>query len=479
MEITAEIKTECSNKIAKAMNLLSVQQPALMIYLGIVEMTPVNNPNITMRLSTRRTGTDAYLEYNPLFINTINEESVLAYLLFVEGMRLALHHCTERLQNPSELHKKASDLICCEDRSVLSISREVVKEILPDIPEFAKELPALQAMGFKKETDYYLEKLIAYFRKMNEEDEQSQGPAGDGQQPDDGEGNSAGEGENAEGSDNSGNGNGEDNGNGENESQSDISDCSNFKDMNDALRKHFNNKNREMTAEWGENTSVDESIRKATEVLNNSPEMWGNTSEGLRALITVANIPKYDPSKDLRRFKAMIMSQNTYQSRSKVNKKNPDLCGWRHENETKLLECIDSSGSMSDESVAMGEAFINLFIKHASVDYTFWDTEMYDIVPRGKKKIKINENVEVQGRGGTDPTCIIRKLETLSGRKHKYGGLIVFTDCGFDWPDPGAKWRNKILIISTTSKEHAPEWARSRGRVIALKDIIDWNERNA
>lgn len=463
-----QLLSDCSAKISRAMGILSVQQPALMIYLGLVEIVPVENPHITMRLSTRRTASEAFIEYNPKFIGAIEEDSIMAFLLYIEGMRLALHHCTQRLQRPAEIHKLASDLICAERRDVLNIGREVVKSILGDLPDFSKYENELKKLGFSKENDFCLEKLIAYFRKLADQKEQEAEQNQGSSKPDDKagqDGEGAGEETDGESAD----------GNTENQ-QGETGD---YTDMNDALSKHFDHNNREMTAEWGENTSVDEGIRKATEILKNSPELWGNCSAGLRALIEKANEPKYDPSRDLRRFKAVLQSQKVYQSRSKVNKKHPDLCGWRHDMETKILECIDSSGSMSDASVAMGEAFINLFIKHAQTDYCFWDTAMYDIHPRGKKKIKMGEQIDCQGRGGTDPSCIINKLATLKGMKYKYGGLVVFTDCGFNWPDPGAKWRNRILIISTTTKEAAPEWARVRGRVIALKDIIDWNERNA
>lgn len=448
----------CSNseKIARALRYLNLDEPALSIYLGLVEFQPVDTKNFTLRLSTRRTGAEAFIEYNPKFIEAIQEESVLAFLLYVEGLRLALHHCTIRLQTPAELHKKSSDIICCDIKKTLDSNRQSVKEIIGTFPNISQIEPYIKPLGYKHSEDFCLEKLIAYLRKLQSEDKQN--GQGKEQQKSEGQDQSEGAGETNENGD---------------------CDCSSFENQSDAIKKHFNSNNREMTAEWGENTSVDESIRQATEVLKNTPEMWGTLTGGLQSLIAVANVPRFDPSAVLRRFKAIIQSQNTYQTRSKINKKHEDLCGWRHENETRIVECIDTSGSMSDESIAMGEAFINLFIKHADTSYCFWDCSCTDPIHRGKKKLHVGERLEVEGRGGTDPQCIIEKLETLRGSKNKFGGVIVFTDCGFDWPDPGPKWRNKILIISTTSREAAPEWATERGRVIALKDIIEWNERNA
>lgn len=130
----------------------------------------------------------------------------------------------------------------------------------------------------------------------------------------------------------------------------------------------------------------------------------------------------------------------------------------------------DVSGSMSDDDVAMGQAFMTNFIKHTELYYADWDASCGEIRRIKRDPLKKGQ-MEVLGRGGTDPQCILEKLKE---EKMKLGGIVVFTDCYFSWPRPASKWVNKIFIISTADGGQPPEWCRF---FLNIKDIREWYDR--
>lgn len=234
----------------------------------------------------------------------------------------------------------------------------------------------------------------------------------------------------------------------------------------DALNRHFDcgeRNARKATGEWGENTSVSAEIKRITEWLGSNPEMWGNISGSLQEAIRKANKPKFDPTKITRQFAAYIKDTAKLRKRNKTNRRHPELAGLRHKTKCSMGFFTDVSGSMSDADVAMGMAWMEKFIKHAETYYAFWDAECGPITRLKKPK---NDGVyDVCGRGGTDPRCIIRRLEK---EKIKLGGIVVFTDNGFDWPEPPAKWKHKIFIIGTRDCCNPPVWCK---KFLNVKDI--------
>jgi hypothetical protein len=61
---------------------------------------------------------------------------------------------------------------------------------------------------------------------------------------------------------------------------------------------------------------------------------------------------------------------------------------------------------------------------------------------------------EVKGRGGTNPQCIIDKLKK---EKLRFDGIVVISDCVFDWYEPPK--REKVCIVSTSHMQ-GPKWCK-------------------
>ena len=241
-------------------------------------------------------------------------------------------------------------------------------------------------------------------------------------------------------------------------------------DTGNALNEHFaadERHARKATQEWGENTLVQQEIRSITKHLGSNPELWGSMPGELQEMIRRANTPKFDPTPIIKHWKQTIQSEEYYDTRAKANRRHGfDRPGWRHKMKSSMVECVDASGSMSDRDVAAGEAFVNLFIKHCETWFCYWDAACGPIEPV-KKKRKGDLNLENM-RGGTDPRCIIDRIEK---ERLQFGGILVFTDCGFDWPRPKTKYLNKIFIIGTENCCAPPSWCR---HFLNIRDIKKW-----
>ena len=241
-------------------------------------------------------------------------------------------------------------------------------------------------------------------------------------------------------------------------------------DTGNALNEHFSADERharKATQEWGENTLVEQEIRSITKHLGANPELWGSMPGELQEMIRRANTPKFDPTPIIKHWKQTIQSEEMYDTRSKANRRHGfDRPGWRHKMKSSMVECVDASGSMSDRDVAIGESFVNLFIKHCETWFCYWDAACGPIEPV-KKKRKGDLNLENM-RGGTDPRCIIDRIEK---ERLNFGGILVFTDNGFDWPRPKTKYLNKIFIIGTENCCEPPSWCR---HYLNIRDIKKW-----
>ena len=246
-------------------------------------------------------------------------------------------------------------------------------------------------------------------------------------------------------------------------------------DTGNALNEHFSADERharKATQEWGENTLVEQEIRSITKHLGANPELWGSMPGELQEMIRRANTPKFDPTPIIKHWKQTIQSEEMYDTRTKANRRHGfDRPGWRHKMKSSMVECVDASGSMSDRDVAIGESFVNLFIKHCETWFCYWDAACGPIEPVKKKRKGdlILENL----RGGTDPRCIIDRIEK---ERLKFGGILIFTDNGFNWPRPKSKYLNKIFIIGTENCCKPPSWCR---HYLNIRDIKKWmKDRN-
>ena len=241
-------------------------------------------------------------------------------------------------------------------------------------------------------------------------------------------------------------------------------------DAGNAMDDYFDSSERhaqKMMEKWGENDLIDEKIQQITNHIASDASRWGNVSGMLKQMILEANAPKFDPTTVVKHFKQEIQSEQMESTRSKTNRRfGYVLPGWRHKMKSSILFAIDCSGSMSDDDVALGEAFVNKFIKHAKVSYCFWDGVCGEITDLKRKE----KNFELVGRGCTNPDSVLERLE----EEHlDFGGLVFFTDNGFNWERPKNKWAHKIFIISTESACEPPDWVRYH---LSMKDIKDYEK---
>ena len=499
-------------QITEALKILSAE-PAIMCYFGLLELKPVDDPEVQVRLCTRNGSSVAGLDYNPFFINRLDDPSELAMIFYGEALRLALHHPTTRFMQPAGVNLLSSNLICFEDQHVLSKWRDNVKAVVPTIPTYAQVKPILDKTGFKKSEEWTLEKIFAHLLKewrdqqnsmkqsveqkiqqqMQQQRQQGQdGQGQSGQQNDQDQQSQNGQGQSGDGQSQEqgqGQGNGQGQGQGQGDMSSTVHDLmqqldnmqrnspdlrgakeKRSSDAGNAMDDYFDSSERhaqKMMEKWGENDLVDEKIQQITNHIASDASRWGNVSGMLKQMILEANAPKFDPTTVVKHFKQEIQSEQMESTRSKTNRRfGYVLPGWRHKMKSSILFAIDCSGSMSDDDVALGEAFVNKFIKHAKVSYCFWDGVCGEITDLKRKE----KNFELVGRGCTNPDSVLERLE----EEHlDFGGLVFFTDNGFNWDRPKNKWAHKIFIISTENACEPPDWVRYH---LSMKDIKDYEK---
>lgn len=508
---------DAQKQITEALKILS-GEPAIMCYFGLLELKPIDDPEVQVRLCTRNGSSVAGLDYNPFFINRLDDPSELAMIFYGEALRLALHHPTTRFMQPAGVNLLSSNLICFEDQHVLSKWRDNVKAVVPTIPTYAQVKPILDKTGFNKAEEWTLEKIFAHLLKewrnqqnsmkqsveqqmqqqIQQQRQSQQGQNGQGQQSQkqNGQQGQSGQQQQQNGQGQSGQQqqqNSESEGQGQGNGQGDMSNAvqdlmqqldnmqrnapdlrgakaKRQSDAGSAMDDYFDTSERhaqKMMEKWGENDLIDEKIQQITNHIASDASRWGNVSGMLKQMILEANAPKFDPTTVVKHFKQEIQSEQMESTRSKTNRRfGYVLPGWRHKMKSSILFAIDCSGSMSDEDVALGEAFVNKFIKHAKVSYCFWDGVCGEITDLKRKE----KNFELIGRGCTNPDSVLERLE----EEHlDFGGLIFFTDNGFNWDRPKNKWAHKIFIISTEDAVEPPDWVRYH---LSMKDIKDYEK---
>ena len=429
MELWDDCNSKSEQIITSAVKLMQFE-PAVLTYFGLCDLKPVKDPQVTLRLNCRGTGSAINMEYNPIWLNKIQECSILAYIMFSECLRIALHHITTRKCYPLQIFKKASDYISFDEnqRSVLNTHKQEVMQMLQEFPSKAKFRQETAKIKFNEEDHWFLEKVFSMLMDCAEK----QGGGG-------GQGQGQGQGQQGQGQDKS--------------NQKGKGGSGNS--TKDALDEYFDGSQdaaEKATEGWEENTLVDQEIQEITHHIAENASQWGNISGGLLQAILAANTPKFDPKTVLKRFKANTVDKYTEDTRMRPDRrKGFDVPGKKHKFRSRILVAIDCSGSMDDKDVERGCAIVNKFVKHADVSYCFWDGVCGPFTEQKQKK----SDFKLIGRGCTNPDSII---DAIKERKAKFDGIIVFTDCEFSWEKPEHFFK-KIFVISTPGHEsYIPSW---------------------
>lgn len=122
-----------------------------------------------------------------------------------------------------------------------------------------------------------------------------------------------------------------------------------------------------------------------------------------------------------------------------------------------LKVTIDTSGSMTDEDIAIAFAQIRQMLKSYKIEaeIIFWDDGIQDTCDFNDYNSLKLAQCRAMGRGGTRPDCVFEYFETSKdyklGRKPKPALIIMFTDGIFSGPDSKYKTkygRDTIWVIS-------------------------------
>lgn len=148
-------------------------QGMLPVYMGLRQRA-TEDPAVTVRLNVGNCGVE--LEYNVDFVTKL-ETSMLGAVVYMQCLKVALHHCDHRKKEPLSMLKLASDIVVAEyARKVVDTSRADNYEILNRLfPSIWEHWDVLGKHGFMPENDLVLEKLFSIFSEEQESIEKQKG----------------------------------------------------------------------------------------------------------------------------------------------------------------------------------------------------------------------------------------------------------------------------------------------------------------
>lgn len=138
----------------------------LPVYMSL-RKRPTDDPSVTVRVNVGSGGLE--LEYNVDFVTGL-ETTMLGAVVYMQCLKVALHHCDHRRKEPISMLKLASDIVVAEyARKVVDTSRADNYEILNRLfPSIWEHWDVLGKHGFMPENDLVLEKLFAIFSEEQE-----------------------------------------------------------------------------------------------------------------------------------------------------------------------------------------------------------------------------------------------------------------------------------------------------------------------
>jgi len=345
------------------------------------------------------------VEYNPMFIKSLDDEQLDAVLRF-EAMRIVLKHPYTRRKENRELSYLASNITI----------QEYLKTILP--------FPcAYDVFGTHEFDRQYFE--FYYYKLQTSSDTQGQGNSQNDSQSNS---DSPADTEQTEASENS-----------------ESSTQNNNTSKNIQTHTDYMETGRENTQDWDRDELRNEQINEKIHMAEASNQ-WGTIPGDVQELIIATIIPKVDYRAILRHFRSSILSINRVLTRMKPSRRYGFLyMGSRRDFTTRLLFAVDVSGSVSTEDLERGFSVINRFFKYGlqSIDVICFDTEIKGkILSLKKARRKIN----VTGRGGTNFKPVMEYID----EHREYDGLIVFTDGFAPVPEKPKNRKTRIIWLFNT-----------------------------
>ncbi|MDM8514555.1 VWA-like domain-containing protein [Desulfobacterales bacterium HSG16] len=224
---------------------------------------------------------------------------------------------------------------------------------------------------------------------------------------------------------------------------------------------------KENTLDWDRDELITDNINEKIEMARDTNQ-WGTIPGQIQERILATLKPKVDYRAILRHFRASILSANRVLTRMKPSRRYGfQYMGSRRDFATRLLFAVDVSGSVDSKDLARGFSVINQFFKYGlqCVDVIQFDTE---IKGEAMSLKKARRDISVLGRGGTDFTAVIEYID----ENREYDGLIVFTDGFAPVPRKPANRKTRVLWLFNTESnwEDMHLNLKSIGRSAFLKE---------
>ena len=168
---------------------------------------------------------------------------------------------------------------------------------------------------------------------------------------------------------------------------------------------------------------VTEKVRNIAEkaIREQEKKGWGNINGNIVQQIMAANKPIVNWKKEVRWFINKLVLMGRKSTRMRPNRRygyvNP---GTKRNYTSKLLVAFDTSGSVSDDQLAMFATELNGMIDHVHADFIQFDTIIHGEPEPYTYKAR---EIKIKGRGGTCFEPVIKMVDEL-----RYDGLIIFTD---------------------------------------------------
>lgn len=162
--ISPELKEAADKALRNSVMLMSRTAPGMLpVYMSLATM-PTDDPAITVRVGI--VGGRPVMDYNVYFVTRL-EPSLLGAIVYMECLRVALHHFDKRKREPLDMLKLSSDIVVAEyARKVVDTSvgnnLEIVNRLFPTYWNY---WPILSKHGFQPESDLVLEKLFDIFKE--------------------------------------------------------------------------------------------------------------------------------------------------------------------------------------------------------------------------------------------------------------------------------------------------------------------------
>lgn len=451
---------------------MTSRAPGMSEFYRIMGKRQSDEPNVTVRVVMENG--HPVMEYGVEFVRTI-EKSLLGSIMYMQCMKVALHHCDKRKRSPTDVYKLASDLVVAEyGKNLVDCSVpgniDIVRRLYPTVWSY---WDMFRKYDFGMGTDLYLEKVFDIF--MQEMDDQGDGSDGDNGPDDDDSGPESddADGEGSTGApdddDEPGEGDAESDGsdgNSPSEGDGKPGDPDGSQSSFDAMNRYFSTENAETDLEGWSKDELSSANIQAAAIRADQSGALDRMPGSLPIMIAEANRIKVNVESLFRHFVDSVEDEDYELTWNRRDRRLPrteyitvpgKIVGRTH----RILLAVDLSGSMY--FMGMIPDCIRLMggiVNGLSVDVCYWDAVCSEIYQTPKSMSEIS----LSGGGSTNPQCV---LDRVRESREMYDGIVFLTDCEFEWACPPHP--REIMIIQAGHRVPPPDWCMHH---VMLADLL-------